>query len=58
MTKEKKFAAWVIVVLTLILSGSVYLLGRSIQKAGGIKGIAVTVGKEVKDIAREIAEEK
>lgn len=57
MTKLEKQTVWIMIAWLCIVAGSVYLLGRSVRKAGGIKGIAVSVGKNIKDVAKQIAED-
>ena len=43
--------------LVFSISFSVHLVTEKIDKAGGIKSIAVSIGKDIKAIAEEINEE-
>lgn len=45
----------IVVVVVLVLMALLFInINNQIENAGGIKQIAVSVGKDVKDIAREI----
>ena len=57
MTKIEKQMIGVMVVLVLLLFISVATLRKGIEDAGGVSGIAVSVGKEIKDIKKQISEE-
>lgn len=50
---EKKMIAG-IVVLSILVFVMVRHIGNEVEKAGGIKGIIVEAGKEIKDIKRQI----
>lgn len=50
---EKKMAA-AIVVLSILIAFNVYYITQKIDEAGGIKGIIIETGKEIKDIKKQI----
>jgi hypothetical protein len=52
-TLEKKMITAVCVWLAAFVL-CFYSLKKAVESAGGLKGIAVEIGKEVKDIKREI----
>lgn len=54
MTKIEKIVYSVIGVLIVTFIGSCVATIHNVEKAGGIKQIIIEVGKEVKDIRREI----
>jgi len=54
MTSFEKKMVGVAVVLAILLVGYIKLVSMEIEKAGGIKGIIIEAGKEIKDIKRQI----
>lgn len=52
---EKKMIA-VVFFISLLLTVVISYELKRIEEAGGIKGIIIEVGKEVKDIKKQIAE--
>ncbi len=54
MTKAEKGMIAGLITTVILFIGSVYLTGKAVDDAGGIKGIVIAVGKEIKDISREI----
>lgn len=57
MTKTEKIMIVGIVACLFMFFASLYVVRTSIEKAGGVKGIAVAVGKEIKDIKKKIDSE-
>jgi len=54
MTKTEKIIIGIFLVVLVVWVGSIYTVGQAIDEAGGIKQVIIDMGKEVKDIAREI----
>jgi hypothetical protein len=50
---EKKMIA-VMAVAFVVFVMSIYSLGKSLDEAGGVKGLIVEAGKEIKDIKKQI----
>ncbi len=57
MSKVEKYIIGTIVVLFLSMCATTALLVSEVKEAGGIKGIIVEVGKDIKDISQQINEE-
>ena len=54
MNKTEKGLIKGMVFCLIIFMASSYVLMTSIEKLGGVKGLIVEAGKEIKDIANEI----
>ena len=57
MTKVEKGVLSVLVLLIVFVIGGVVNGLRAIDDAGGLKAVVIDAGKEVKEIAREIAKD-
>lgn len=57
MSKAEKWMISAIVILLALWIFWIFALGFYIQKHGGIRGVIVDVGKEVKGIITEIQED-
>ena len=57
-TKESLRMAGFVVFIFIIFYASVALLvndiSQEVEKAGGIKGVAISIGKDIKDISEEV----
>ena len=57
MTKVEKSMIAVVAGCIVVIFLLSFTISKSIEEAGGIKGIAVSIGKDIKDISKQINEE-
>lgn len=56
-TKIEKIIIAVIITLLIVIGLSITFAVKTVDEAGGVKAVIVEIGKEVKDISKQINEE-